>query len=104
MQWAVVGQARELRRDKDDGRRGGAGQCRAHHGNANIKGALRGANKASPLLREHCDSQTIVLFPPKTPPHHFHRQKVLCNKPNIYICIALKIINTPINRSSLLIE
>ncbi len=51
----------------------------------------------SPLLRGHGDSQTVVLFPPKTPPRHFHHQKVLCNKSNIYICIALKIINTPVN-------
>jgi hypothetical protein len=42
----------------------------------------------------------IVFFPPKTPPpRHFHHQKVLCDA-NIYICIALKIINTPVNRSS----
>ena len=30
----------------------------------------------------------------KTRPRHFHHQKVLCDDANIYICIALKIINT----------
>jgi hypothetical protein len=58
----------------------------------------------TPLLRGHGDSQTVVLIPPKTLPHHFHRQKVLCDEPNIYICIALKIINTPVNGSLFLIE
>ncbi len=57
-----------------------------------------------PLLRGHGDSQTLVLFPPKTLPRHFHRQKVLWDKPNIYICIALKIVNTPIYQSLSLIE
>jgi hypothetical protein len=57
-----------------------------------------------PLLRGHGDSQTIVLFPFKTLPHHFHHQKVLCNEHNNNICIALEIINTPINQSSSLIE
>ena len=55
---------------------------------------------STPGLREHGDSQTVVIFPPKTPPCHFHHQKVLCGDANIYICIALKIINsTPVNRS-----
>ena len=54
----------------------------------------------SPGLRGHGDSQTVVLFSPKTPPRHFHCQKVLCDDANIYIRIALQIINTPINRSS----
>jgi len=31
---------------------------------------------------------------------HFHHQNVLCDDANIYICIAIKIINTPVNRSS----
>ena len=53
-----------------------------------------------PGLRGHGDSQTVVVFPPKTTPRHFHHQKGLCDDANIYICIALKIINTPINRSS----
>jgi hypothetical protein len=61
----VVGQARELRRDKDDGRRGGAQQCRTHHGNANIKGASRGTdgaqgedkgNKANAVCK-HCQRE-----------------------------------------------
>jgi hypothetical protein len=55
---------------------------------------------AVPGLRGHGDSQTVVFFPPKTPPRHFHHQKVLCDDANIFICIALKIINTPVNRSS----
>ncbi len=58
----------------------------------------------TPPLRGHGDSQTLVLFPPKTLPRHFHHQQVLCNKPNIYICITLKRINTPFNGSSSLIE
>ena len=52
-----------------------------------------------PGLRGHGDSQTVVFFPPKTPPRHFHHQKVLCDDANISICITLKIINTPVNRS-----
>ena len=54
----------------------------------------------APGLRGHGDSQTVFFFPPKTSPRHFHHQKVLCDDANIYICIALKIINTPVNRSS----
>ena len=59
-------------------------------------------NPCSPGLRGHGhgDSQTVVFFPPKTPPRHFHHQKVLCDDANIYICIALEIINTPVNRPS----
>ncbi len=56
--------------------------------------------ESAPGLRGHGDSQSVVFFPPKTPPHHFHHQKVLCDNANIYICIALKIINTPVNQSS----
>ncbi len=41
-----MGQARELRRDKDYGQGGGAQQCCMHHGNPNIEGASRGANDA----------------------------------------------------------
>jgi hypothetical protein len=41
-----VGQARELRRDKDDGGGGGARQCCMHHGNADVKGASRRADDA----------------------------------------------------------
>ncbi len=41
-----MGQARELRRDKDDGGGGGAQQCHAYHGNANVERAVRGANDA----------------------------------------------------------
>ena len=44
----------------------------------------------SPELRGHSDRQTVVFF----------LSKVLCDDANIYICIALKIINTPVNRSS----
>jgi hypothetical protein len=64
------------------------------------KAGRRLAHAHPPGLRGHGDSQTVVFFPPKTPPRHFHHQKVLCDDANIYICIALKIINTPVNRLS----
>jgi len=47
----------------------------------------------------HGDSQTYFFSPPKTLPRHFHHQKFVCNNANIYISVALKIINTPVNRS-----
>jgi hypothetical protein len=61
----VVGRARELRRDKDDGRGGGAQQCHVHHGNANVEGALRGAGNAQGedkgnndnAVRDHCQRE-----------------------------------------------
>ena len=53
----------------------------------------------TPGLRGHSDSQTVAFFPPKTPPRHFDHQKVFCDDANIYSCIALKILNTPVNRS-----
>ncbi len=57
-----------------------------------------------PSCPRHQVEDTVTVrpyfFPPKTPPRYFHHQKVLCDDANIYSCIALKIINTPVNRSS----
>ena len=57
-----------------------------------------------PSCPRHQVENTVTVrpyfFPPKTPPRYFHHQKVLCDNANIYSCIALKIINTPVNRSS----
>jgi hypothetical protein len=61
-------------------------------------------NALSPTLRGHGDSQTIIFFSPKTPPRHFHHQKVLCNEPSQFVQITLHSINTPIRRSPLLIQ
>jgi hypothetical protein len=63
----VVGQSRELRRDKADDGRGGARQCCAHHGDADVKGALRGANNAqgedegnnANAACEHCQRESM---------------------------------------------
>ncbi len=57
----------ELRRDKVDGRRGGARQCHVHHGNANVKEASRGANNAqgedegnnANAARKHCQREPM---------------------------------------------
>ena len=65
------------------------------------RGSERMTHNALHQGLEDGDSQTVVFLPPKTMPRHFHHQKVLCDNANIYICIALKKINTPVvNRSS----
>ncbi len=67
---------------------------------ASVAAPMVSAPQPPPGLRGHVDSQTVVFFPPKTPPRHFHHQKVLRDDAIIYICITLKIINTPVNGSS----
>ena len=60
------------------------------------RGSERMTHNALHQGLEDGDSQTVVFLPPQTMPRHFHHQKVLCDNANIYICIALKIINTPV--------
>jgi hypothetical protein len=66
---------------------------------AAVAAAVVATAMAVATARDTVTVRRIFFSPPKTPPRHFHHQKFVCNDANIYISVALKIINTPVNRS-----
>ncbi len=52
--------------------------------NKTTRGQRVERRRNTPRFRGHGDSQTVVFFPPKTPPCHFHHRKILCDEPSNY--------------------